>query len=179
MYRKIWLLLWSIGLTLSNAGYAQEPKKFSLGNFGFSLASKPLKEGSITDLGFNLKYTDTLSGAVNFRSTAISKNEELFEVKDSLNAVNEQLFEVFFLPFQYAMRAAERYTFSLGGGLYYENNTLTEKGFFNMPELENLEKERVNSYTNDFSLHLVGPLLEGGFSRGARIQCVQRLKPLD
>jgi hypothetical protein len=36
-----------------------------------------------------------------------------------------------------------------------------------MPELENLTppKERVNSYTNDFSMHLIGPLIDLGLRR--------------
>jgi hypothetical protein len=134
-----------------------------LGKFGFSFTPRILKEGSITDLGFNLKYTDRLSGAADFRYTAITENKELLDVTDSLNAVTERIFEVFFMPIQYSLLATERYTFYLGGGAYYEYDNLTEKGFFNMPALENLGKERVNAYTNDFSMHVVGPLLEGGF----------------
>jgi hypothetical protein len=156
------LLLWSIGLLLINIGYAQESTKISIGNLGFSFAPKILKEGSIIDFGFSLKYTDTMSGAVNFRYTAITENHELFEVADSLNAVTERIFEVFFLPVQYSLLAAERYTLYLGGGAYYEYDALTEKGFFNMPALENLGKERVNAYTNNFSMHVFGPLLESG-----------------
>jgi hypothetical protein len=55
-------------------------------------------------------------------------------------------------------------TARVGGGLYYEYDHLAEKGFFNMPELEALGKERVNSYDNDFSMHLVGPLVDAGLS---------------
>jgi hypothetical protein len=164
MHKVNWFFLCGIGLLLIiNSGYAQEPTKLSMGNVGFSFAPKILKEGSITDLGVSLKYTDTMSGAVNLRYTAISKNEELLDVADSLNAVTERIFEVFLLPVQYSLFSTERYTLYLGGGAYYEYDALNEKGFFNMPALESLGKERVNSYTNDFSMHVFGPLLEGGF----------------
>jgi hypothetical protein len=33
-----------------------------------------------------------------------------------------------------------------------------------MPSLQNLGKERVNSFTNDFTMHIVGPDLELGFA---------------
>ncbi|MDR2446552.1 MAG: hypothetical protein LBD58_04590 [Treponema sp.] len=159
-----WFLLCSIGVTLITAsGYAQE-QKVGIGDFGFSFAPKILKEGSITDLGFSLKYTERLSGAIHFRYTAIAKNEELFGVADSLNAVNNHIFETFFLPIQYGLLATEKYTLYLGGGAYYEYDALTEKGFFNMPALEQLGKERVNAYTNDFSMHVFGPLIEGSFT---------------
>jgi hypothetical protein len=162
-WRFLTVFLYGIGLALiSNPGYAQEAGA-NLGNFGFTFAPKILKEGSITDLGFNLKYTDRLSGAVNFRYTAITENTELLDAADSLNAVTEHIFEIFFLPLQYALLAAERCTFYLGGGAYYEYDNLTEKGFFNMPALENLNKEPVNAYTNNFSMHVFGPLVEGGF----------------
>jgi hypothetical protein len=134
-----------------------------MGNVGFSFAPKILKEGSITDFAMSLQYTERLSGAVHLRYTALSKNEELLGVADSLNAVNEHIFEVFFLPVRYGWSITGNYSLSLGGGAYYEYDGLTEKGFFNMPSLENLGKERVNAYTNEFSMHVFGPLIEGSF----------------
>ncbi|MDR1072691.1 MAG: hypothetical protein LBL45_03315 [Treponema sp.] len=167
MNKANWFLLCIVGLAfITNAGYAQE-QSVSLGDFGFSFAPKILKEGSIIDLGFSLKYTERLSGAVRFRYTAFSKNEELLDVADSLNVVNEHIFEVFFLPVQYDLLANERYTLYFGGGAYYEYDALTEKGFFNMPALEQLGREKVNAYTNDFSMHVFGPLIEGGFKCAA------------
>jgi hypothetical protein len=154
-------------MVIIKPGYAQEAK-FNIGNVGFSFAPKILKEGSITDLGFSLKYTARLSGAVDFRYTVINENTELLDVADSLNAINERIFEVFLLPVQYALLATESYRFYLGGGVYYEYDILNEKGFFNMPDLEILGKERVNAYTNDFAMHVVGPLIAGGFRQGGR-----------
>jgi hypothetical protein len=140
---------------------------FRIDNFTFSFAPKILKDGSITDMGFGLEYTERLSGELRFRYTAIARNETLDGVEDSLNAINEHIFETFFLPVKYSFLNTKSGAFYVGGGAYYEYDKLTEKGFFNMPELENLtpSRERVNSYTNDFSMHIIGPLI----SLGARI----------
>jgi hypothetical protein len=112
-----------------------------------------------------LQYTQRWSGEIRFRNTLIAKNEELFGVTDSLNAMNENLFEVFFLPAEFSFISTPNSRLWLGAGVYYEYDKLNEKGFFNMPELETLNppRERVNSYTNDFSLHLIGPLIDLGF----------------
>ncbi|MDR1902516.1 MAG: hypothetical protein LBQ88_09585 [Treponema sp.] len=141
-----------------------ENQRFSIGNFNFSLSPKILKDGSITDIGLGLAYTDAWSGEVRFRNTSVSKNEEFQDVADSLNAVNESIFEVFFLPAQYSFVKTPAMRLWAGGGLYYEYNRLEEKGFFNMPILEQLNppKERVNSYTSESSMHIFGPLLDAG-----------------
>jgi hypothetical protein len=147
-----------------------ENQGVDLGRFGFSLSPKILKDGSITDTGLNVAYTDTWSGEVRLRNTAVSKNEELQDVADSLNAVNENIFEVFFLPAQYHFFKTPAMRIRAGGGLYYEYDRLNEKGFFNMPELETLSpsKERVNSYTNKFSMHITGPLIDAGIDYNAK-----------
>jgi hypothetical protein len=143
---------------------------FDIGNFSFSFAPKILKDGSINDMSLGLRYTEHLSGELRLRYAASAKNEALENVKDSLNAANEHIFEVFALPVKYTFYAGNTALYA-GGGAYYEYDNLTEKGFFNMPELENLAppKERVNSYTNEFSMHIIGPLVEAGAGhRGAR-----------
>jgi hypothetical protein len=143
-----------------------ENQGFDIGNFSFSLSPKILKDGSITDLGLGLAYTEKWSSEIRFRNTAVSKNEELQDVVDSLNAVNENIFEMFFLPARYSFVKASTLRIWAGGGLYYEYDNLDEKGFFNMPELEALTppKERVNSYTNEFSMHIIGPLIDTGIN---------------
>jgi hypothetical protein len=105
-----------------------------------------------------------MSGEIRFRNAKIAKNEELPGVADSLNAVNENVLELFLLPLEYTFFNTAHTKFWLGGGIYYEYDKLSEKGFFNMPVLENLNppRERVNSYTNDFSLHIAGPLIDTG-----------------
>jgi hypothetical protein len=51
--------------------------------------------------------------------------------------------------------------------VYYNYETLAEKGYFNMPVLETWGKEKVNSFSNSFSMHLLGPAVETGFLRRA------------
>jgi hypothetical protein len=83
--------------------------------------------------------------------------------------VNENIFEVFFLPLEYAFIKTPNSRAWLGGGFYYEYDKLAEKGFFNMPELEELDppRERVNAYTNNFSMHIIGPLIDAGVDYNA------------
>jgi hypothetical protein len=99
-----------------------------------------------------------LRGELRFRNTTTSKNEEFAYVVDSLNAAQENIFEVFLLPVEYTFIRTANSRAWLGGGLYYEYDKLAEKGFFDMPALET----RVNSYTNDFSMHIIGPLIDAG-----------------
>jgi hypothetical protein len=147
-----------------------ENQRLDIGNISFSLSPKIMKDGSITDIGLAVAYTNTWSGELRFRNTAVSKNEELQDVADSINVVNENIFEVFFLPAQYYFFKTTAMRISAGGGLYYEYDRLNEKGFFNMPELEALTppKERVNSYTNKFSVHIIGPLIDAGIDYNAK-----------
>ena len=110
-----------------------------------------------------MQYAQNFSGSLRFRSTTSAKNEELLGVADSLNAVSENILEIFLLPVEYSLFNTPEIGLRLGGGLYYEYDELHEKGFFNMPELEP-EFERVNSYTNDFSMSVFGPLLDASFN---------------
>jgi hypothetical protein len=153
------VLLWPV------QSYSQT-RNLSLGDFSFFLSPKILKDGSITDLGFGLRYSGDWSGELRLRNTITSKNEELSGVADSLNAVNENILEVFFLPLQYTFLQTGKTRLRAEFGAYYKYDKLEEKGFFNMPELETLTppRERVNSYTNEFSMHLGGPLAGFGFA---------------
>jgi hypothetical protein len=143
-----------------------QDKTVNLGSFNFFLSPKILEDGSITDFGFGLAYNDSWGGELRFRYTAIEKNEEIPGTEDSLNAINEKFFEVFLLPAEYRFVDQSQFRFWFGAGIYYEYNKLIEKGFFNMPVLETLNppRERVNSYKNEFSMHLFGPLLETGLN---------------
>jgi len=143
-----------------------ETNRFNIDRISFFISPKLLKDGSITDIGIGFNYTKNLSGNLHFRSTMISKNEELQNVSDSLNAVNENIYEIYLTPIEYSFLNNSNTNFKVGGGIYYQYSKLNEKGFFNMPILESLTppKERVNSYTNDFSMHLLGPLVELGLS---------------
>jgi len=137
---------------------------FSLGRFSFSLSTMIMDDGSILDGGIGMVYTGSFSGELRARQTKTEKNEEFEGVDDSLNAVNQVIYEVFLLPFEYAPLLTPRIKLWFGIGGYYSDEALKEKGFFNMPELVALGKEQVNSYTNDFSLRVLGPVIDAGFS---------------
>jgi len=156
---KLFLIL----IFISPLVYSEEVN-FDLGNFNFFLSPKIMKDGSITDFGIGLYYSEKLSGEFRIRYTTISKNEELSGVSDSLNAINENTFELYLLPTKYDFLHNNNSRLWVSGGVYYEYDKLNEKGFFNMPKLELLTppRERVNSYANDFSMHLLGPLAETG-----------------
>jgi hypothetical protein len=147
--------------------FAQE-KKIDFGNVNFFLSPKIAEGGSITDFGLGLKYSDRWGGELSFRYATITKNEELQDASDSINVIDENIIEIFLLPANYKLYNISQTSFYLGGGVYYEFDKLKEKGFFNMPSLENLGKERVNSYDNDFLMHVTGPLLKMGFDHKAK-----------
>jgi hypothetical protein len=136
----------------------------NIGKFSFFLTNRIMEDGSIQDIGLGWNYTDIFSADLRLRLTTVEKNEEFEGVEDSLNAVKQKIFEVFLLPFEYTPIKTSSVKLSTGVGVYYYNEALNEKGFFNMPELEALGKERVNSYTNEFNLQTLGPVLDVGFS---------------
>ena len=159
MKKKIVLFL---ALIVPFGAFPQE-QGFSFGNFSFFLTPRILEEGFISDIGLGLSYNERWGGDLRFRYTTISKSEEFANV---LNAIDERIFEFYFLPAEfYALRTPSA-KMRLGLGAYYEYDILHEKGFFNMPVLETLTppRERVNSYTNNFSMHIFGPLFEAGVS---------------
>jgi hypothetical protein len=131
------------------------------GNFSFSLTPRILKDGSITDLSLAMLYSDSFGVELRLRSTQISKNEEISGADDSLNAINETIYEVFALPFQYRF-VKDNLKITAGAGVYYEYDKLGERGYFTLNILEDIGLERVNSYKNDFTMHLAGPLLDAG-----------------
>jgi len=139
--------------------YGQEEKTFDFGNISFSLLPKAMEDGSITDIVMGIMYNDQFSGDFRYSYTTISKNEKFPDLSDSLNARNEKIHSLYILPFGYRHRSYD-FSFWAGGGVYYEYNSLSEKGFYDDPDLLNYGFERVNSYTNDFSMHVAGPLLD-------------------
>jgi len=130
----------------------------------FSLNTKIMKDGSIIDGRLGWNYKNAFTGEIRGRWTNIEKNEEFNDVKDSLNAVSQKNFEMFLLPFEYAPIRKTNSRLWLGIGGYFNNETLTEKGFFNMTELEDLNIEPVNSYMNNFSIKILGPVFDFGYT---------------
>ena len=135
---------------------------FDFGNISFSLSTKPMSEGYIYDISLGYMYTDRFFGDVLFRNTTIIKNDEFKEdfIEDSLLALDERTYQLYLLPFGFWRRNAST-RFMAGVGLYYEHINLNEKGFFDAPYMENY---RVNSFTNEFLVHLVGPLFDLKFN---------------
>jgi hypothetical protein len=157
-----YLAVVALGFVMPLPSFAQ---KLDIGRFSFSLSPKVLKDGSITDLSFGYEYTEKFGGELRFRYSNSAKNGQFDEtVPDSLNAIDESIFEVFLLPFEYFFLKKPQAKFWIGTGGYYNYRALNEKGYFNMPGLEALNKEKVNSYANDFSMHVVGPDIETGFT---------------
>jgi len=151
-------------LLIPSLAFSQE--RINIGNFNFFLSPKIMEDGSIIDVGFGLYYNDSWGGEIKLRYTSTEKNEEISGTEDSLNAIKEKMFEIFFLPAEYRLIDKSNFRFWAGIGLYYEYDNLYEKGFFNLPVLETLDppRERVNSYNNDFRMHIFGPLIETGIS---------------
>jgi hypothetical protein len=154
-------ILWSF---IPATAFTQR-QQFDAGPFSFSSATKILKDGSITDMGIGYAYTENFAGELRLRFSNEIKTSRFDEkVPDSLNASNENNFEIFALPLKYMIMKNKNIEFHTGAGLYYSYGTLTEKGYFNMPALETLGKEKVHSFSNDFSRHILGPDIETGFN---------------
>jgi hypothetical protein len=149
----------------TSASVFAENTKFSFGNVFFSVSPRILENGSITDIVLGYRYTEKDAGELHLRFSREDKNEEfdIDGVTDSLNALSENNFEIFLLPFEHAFIRSRTAELSAGVGIYYNYNKLTEKGYFNMPALETAGRERVNSYSNDFSMHSFGPVVDIGF----------------
>ena len=122
-----------------------------------------MNDGSIQEGGLGINYSYDLSGELRIRRTKTEKNEEFGGLEDSLNAANSEIYEVFFLPLKYSLMNTQSAKTWFGIGGYYYDESLKEKGFFNMPELETvLGLERVNSYKNKFSMKTLGPIIGAG-----------------
>lgn len=142
-----------------------QSQRFDFGRFSFALSPKVLKDGSITDLSFGYAYAEKYAGTLRLRFSSEAKNEQFDEtLPDSLNASDESGIEAFLIPFEYFFAKNARMEFFAGAGVYYGYHALAEKGYFAMPALEALGKEKVNSFSNDTAMHVAGPDMELGFT---------------
>jgi hypothetical protein len=133
----------------------------NLGRFGFTLSPKVLEDGSIIAFSMSYRYTEKFAGELRLRYTSESYNERLYEeLEESLVTTDNMIFETFFLPVEYHFFRSPKVKFALGGGLYYEYNTVNQKGYFNKTALP----QPLNMYSNDFSMHVLGPLLDASFA---------------
>jgi len=159
MKKPILLIL----LLLPCFAYAQN-KPLDLENAGFFLDTKTMEDGSIVNIGFGLNYSDVWGGEIRGLIEKTSTNEEMNDpgVSDSMIANNENVYELFFLPIQYRYAINENFKWQAGAGLHYEYQISRQKGYIDMPGLENSGFARLNSYTDDFSMHIFGPLIDAG-----------------
>ena len=168
---KSWTFLWVwIFFAFLRPVYIfSEDTELDLGKLFFSVSPRILENGTITDIGFGYRYNEKYSQRLNFSFSNESKNEEFKSegVEDSLNARTEKNYELFLFPVELTFLRSSVTELKASAGIYYNYNILTEKGFFNMPSLEVLGKERVNSFTNDFSMHTLGPCIEIAYSNRA------------
>jgi hypothetical protein len=160
-----WLII-SVLAALMPAGAFAQSQSFDFGRFSLFSSSKILENGFDTDVGLGYAYADRFAGELRLRFSGESKIEQFDEtVPDSLNAMSKNAFALFLTPLEYFFVRDPNGRLHVGAGAFYQHETLAENGYFNMPALEALGKEKVNSFSNDFSTHTLGPNIEAGFTR--------------
>jgi len=136
-----------------------------LGVADFFMDTKIMEDGTVFSIGLGVFYSNKLGLEVRAKFEKTAKNEESDDsiVSDSLIAVNQTIYEIFLLPIQYRAKINENFNWRAGAGLYYEYQKSNQKGFIEfIPALESLGLARVNSYTDDLTMHLLGPVAEVG-----------------
>jgi hypothetical protein len=123
-----------------------------------------MEDGSLTDASVGYRYAEKFAAELRFRKSEIIKTEQVSNVPDSLNFVHDTTYEISLFPAEYYFIKDSDAEFRLGAGAYYGYNTLKEKGYINMPELFTYYgKQALNSYSNEFLIHILGPVLDLGF----------------
>ena len=142
-----------------------EGNSLDLGNASFFLDTKTMQDGSIVNIGFGLNYSDVWGGEVRGQigKTAASEELDAPNVSDSMIATNETVYELFFLPIQYSSTINNNFKWQIGAGLHYEYQESKQKGYIDFkPNPEDSSFAGLNSYTDDFSMHVLGPLIDIG-----------------
>jgi hypothetical protein len=121
-----------------------------------SLHTKVLEGGAQPNFSAIYQYAPSIEGELRLKYTEQSDNET---EEQSLMANDEETYETFLLPFRYSFFNTPLLNGNAAAGLYYEYNTLKQQGYYNYPELGD---KSLNIYNNDFSMHLLGPLVEAG-----------------
>jgi hypothetical protein len=147
-------------LLLAAAAFAQDEGRFAgvLGKLSFSLNTSVLEDGARTDFSLGYGYMPSIEGELRLRYAKESYNDSMYDLEESLTANDERTFEVFLLPFRYIFSRGPNLSFSAAGGVYYEYNDLKTRGYFNYPDPD----IGLTMYDNNFSMHMLGPLLEAG-----------------
>jgi hypothetical protein len=149
---------------------ALRPKEFDmdLGRFRIANTPKFLEDGLQNDFLFGFFYTNALKLAGDIRVRYINGSEDnvkWWDIDDSMLSRSRRVCEVFLLPVNYYFFRGSGFTIHAGAGLYYDFNKLNENGYFNDSALfDPPGEDRYNAYTNDFTAHAVGPLVDAGMS---------------
>jgi hypothetical protein len=139
--------------------FSSDSSNFVLGNLNLSFDTDVLEDGSRTDFSLGYRYAPSTSGELRLRYVKTSYNDDMYGLAESLTANDEQVFEVFLLPFRRHFFDSSTVSFSAAAGMYYDYNTVEQHGYFNRPDLA---PDSLNMYRNDFTAHLLGPLAEAG-----------------
>jgi hypothetical protein len=137
-----------------------------LGRFHIAYIPKLLEDGLQNDFQFGFFYSDSMKIAGDIRVryvTGAENNVKLWNIDDSMINRNRQVCEVFLLPFNYYFIREGGFRFHAGAGLYYDYSKLNENGYFDDSSFyEPPGEENYSAYTNDFTAHALGPLLDIG-----------------
>jgi hypothetical protein len=136
-----------------------ESVELVLGRVNLSLDTDILEDGSQLDFSLGYWYTRSTEGEIRLRYAKESYNDGMYGLEESLIASDEHTFEIFLLPFRYRFFNNSPLSFNAAAGLYYDLNALDQHGYFNRGDLGD---DSLNIYRNDFSMHMLGPLVEAG-----------------
>jgi WD40 repeat protein len=137
------------------------PLNIVFGNMSLSLNTNVLEDGSETNFSLGYLYKPATEGALRLRYTKTSYNDDWNDAEgyeESLMANNEIIFETFLLPYRRYFFAGSLLSLNAAAGVYYEYNKLDVEGYFNHSNAS----VGLNMYRNDFSMHILGPLVEAG-----------------
>jgi hypothetical protein len=136
--------------------------KFNLGRISFSMTPKILENGTLTDYSLGYRYAERFAVELRTRFTEESYNAPLYEDMKSLVATDNTVYEFFILPLRYYFYKNAQMKFGAGAGAYYEYNEVKQEGYFNNEDWP--AGFKLNTYDNDFSMSILGPLADLGFS---------------
>ncbi|MDR1248448.1 MAG: hypothetical protein LBK63_04005 [Treponema sp.] len=148
-------------MLLSFPAFAQssdKPFELILGRLNFSLGTDVLEDGSQTDILLGYRYAPSAEGEIRFRYVKESYNDNMYDLEESLIANDEITFEIFLLPLRHHFFDNSTLSFNAAAGLYYDYNALNQHGYFNRTDLT----PSLNTQRNDFSMHILGPIVEAG-----------------
>ena len=156
------LFIFLINTTLLTAE-EQEVKGFDLKNSYFSFTPKLLKEGTQSDYLFGLYYSDkeTFGGEGRLRTIKTTAIGKIWDISDSMTASENEIYEIFLLPFNFQIVKVDNLRLRAGVGAYYNYNKSGAEGYFNDSSLyDPAGPDKYNMYAYDFLGNAIGALLD-------------------